>query len=140
MKKNFVLAIVLIIATSTASYGKDTLPGGLGEKLKDPKNLKAVIDSGDSKYVIVDVREKWEYKEGHIPTAINIPGGNTSNIQNPPEKDKYIIIYCENGVRSFLAAMKMHSDGYKFVLDWGGIRKGFFSPELRWPYELKKIE
>lgn len=90
--------------------------------------------------MIVDVREKWEYKKGHIPTAINIPGGDTSNIQNPPEKDKYIIIYCEAGVRSFLAAMKMHSDGYKFVLDWGGIRKGFFSSELRWPYELKKIE
>lgn len=140
MKKNFVLAIVLLIATSTASYGKDTLPGGLGEKLKNPKNLKAVIDNGDSKYVIVDVREGWEYKEGHIPTAINIPRGNTSNMKNPPEKDKYIIIYCEDGLRSLHAAIKMHSDGYKFVLDWGGIRKEIFSSELRWPYELNKIE
>lgn len=139
MKKTFVLTIVLLIATSTASYGKDTLPEGIGEKLKDPKNLKAVIDSGDSKYVIVDVREESEYKEGHIPTAINIPRGNTSNMKNPPEKDKYIIIYCDVGVRSYLAAIKMHSDGYKFVLDWGGIRKGLFSG-LRWPYELKKIE
>jgi rhodanese-related sulfurtransferase len=140
MKKTFILTIVLLIATSTASYGKDTLPAGLGEKLKDPKNLKAVIDSGDSRYVIVDVREGWEYKEGHIPTAINIPGGNTSKMKNPPEKDKYIIIYCEAGFRSWMAAMKMHSDGYKFVLDWGGIRKGRYSSELRWPYELKKIE
>ena len=140
MKKNFVLAIVLLMASSTASYGRDTLPGGLGEKLKNPKNLKAVIDSGDSKYVIVDVREGWEYKEGHIPTAINIPRGNTSNMKNPPEKDKYIIIYCEDGLRSLHAAIKMHSDGYKFVLDWGGIRKEIFSSELRWPYELNKIE
>jgi rhodanese-related sulfurtransferase len=38
-----------------------------------PSNLKKLIDSGNKDFVIVDVRDETEYKEGHIPSAINIP-------------------------------------------------------------------
>ena len=93
MRKVFLIIIVFIMAAGTVSYGQDTLPGGLGKRLKDPKKLQAIIESGDPKYVIVDVRPESQYKRGHIQTAINIPGGITSNMKNPPEKDKYIIIY-----------------------------------------------
>ena len=54
-----------------------------------PKKLKAIIESGDPKYVIVDVRNERQYKKGHIPTAINIFDGKTSIMKNPPEKNKF---------------------------------------------------
>jgi rhodanese-related sulfurtransferase len=133
MKKALLLITVSLLAASSVSYGKDTLPGGLGKELKDTKKLKAIIDSGDPKYVIVDVRTEREYKKGHISTAINIPAGITSDMKNPPEKDKYIIIYCNAGVQSHYAAKRMHANGYKYVLDWGGIW-GY------WPYKLEKSE
>jgi rhodanese-related sulfurtransferase len=133
MKKAFLLITVSLIAASTVSYGQDTLPSGLGKELLDSKKLKAIIQSGDPKYVVVDARTEREYKEGHISSSINIPWGITSNMKNPPGKDKYIIIYCNGGVRSRHAAKKMLADGYKYVLDWGGIF-GF------WPYKLEKSE
>ncbi|MFC1579421.1 rhodanese-like domain-containing protein [Thermodesulfobacteriota bacterium] len=133
MRKAPLIIVFSIMAASTVSYGQDTLPGGLGKELQDPKKLKAIIESRDPKYVIVDVRSESRFKRGHIQTAINIPGGNTSNMKNPPEKDRYIIIYCSIGVRSQYGAKKMFDDGYKYVLDWGGIRG-------RWPYKLEKSE
>jgi rhodanese-related sulfurtransferase len=133
MKKALLLITVSLLAASAVSYGQDTLPGGLGKELLDAKKLKAIIESGDPKYVIVDARTEREYKEGHIQTAINIPAGITLNMKNPPKKDKYIIIYCNIGVQSQYAAKKMHANGYKYVLDWGGIW-GF------WPYKLEKSE
>ena len=131
MRKAFLIIFVIIMAFSSVSYGQDTFPGGRGKELQDPKNLKAIIDNGDPKYVIVDVRPESQYKKGHIQTAINIPGGKTSDMKNPPEKDKYIIIYCNVGVSSQYAAKKMLDDGYRYVLDWGAIW-GY------WPYKLEK--
>ncbi|MFC1580990.1 rhodanese-like domain-containing protein [Thermodesulfobacteriota bacterium] len=133
MKKAFLIIIVSIMAFSNVSYGQDTLPGGLGKELQDPEKLKTIIDSGDPKYVIVDVRPESQYKQGHIQTAINIPEGKTSDMKNPPEKDRYIIIYCNAGVMSQYGAEKMLKGGYKYVLDWGGIW-GY------WPYKLEKSE
>jgi rhodanese-related sulfurtransferase len=133
MKKALLLITVLLLAVSVVSYGQDTFPGGLGKELQDPKKLKAIIESGDPKYVIVDVRDERQYKKGHIPTAINIFDGKTSKMKKPPAKDKYIIIYCNAGVSSHFAAKTMIADGYKYVLDWGGIW-GF------WPYKLEKSE
>ena len=140
MKRVLLLAVVSLIATSTLTFGQDTLPGGLGDEIRDPKKLNAVIHSRDPKYVVVDIRNEYEYERGHIPTAICIPYGRTSSIRNPPEKDKYIIVYCNTGMRSGVAAEQMLADGYKYVLDWGGIEGDFFSGEGGWPYELEKSE
>jgi rhodanese-related sulfurtransferase len=35
--------------------------------------LKKIIDAKNKEYVLVDVRDESEFKEGHIPTAMNIP-------------------------------------------------------------------
>ena len=114
------------------SYGQDTLPGGIGKELQDPKKLKAVIESGDPKFVIVDVRPEYAYESGHIPTAINIPRGFISDVKNPPPKDKYIILYCYGGLTSPGAGERMLADGYKYIFVWGGITD--------WPYDLEKIK
>ena len=60
------------------------------------------------------------------PTAINIPGGVTADMKDPPAKDKYLVLYCLGGMRSPAAGEKMRADGYPHVLVWGGIRN--------WPY------
>jgi len=133
MKKLFIILMISILAVSTVSHAQDTLPSELGKELQNSEKLRAVIESGDPRFIIVDVRSEYQYKSGHIPSAINIPSGVTSNMENPPQKDKYIIIYCNTGVDSQFAAEKMLEDGYKYVLDWGGICG-------HWPYDLEKSD
>jgi len=140
MKKAFLLSLVSLMAVTTVSLAVDTFPKGLGKELMDPAKLKAVIDSGDPKYVVVDIRTESEYERGHIPSAICIPYGRASDVKNPPDKKNYIIVYCNTGVRSQHAAEQMLDDGYRYVLDWGGIWKDMLSTEMRWPYKLETSE
>lgn len=53
--------------------------------------------------VILDVREPFEYKMGHVEGALNIPPARLIN--SPPEladlpRDTEIIVYCLSGSRS----------------------------------------
>ena len=74
-------------------------------------------------YVIVDVRTPDEYKEGHIPNAINIPNEtiNETVYNKLKDKDQLILIYCRSGSRSRQAAYKMQKLGYTNLVDFGGI-------------------
>jgi rhodanese-related sulfurtransferase len=128
MKRLSFIALLLILPFYTPTWAQtDTLPDGLGNEIRTPEGLKKVIDRKDPRFVIVDARSPAEYAGGHIPTAVNIPGGVTADIEAPPSKDKYIVVYCHGGKRAPAACGKMLTDGYKYVFVWGGI--------VNWPYE-----
>ena len=130
MKKILFLMILSLFVPSILSCGQtDTLPNDLGKKISSAKGLKKVIDSRDLKFLIINVRSGPEYYKGHIPSAINIPGGIISDTKNPPPKDKYIILYCNAGLRSEEAGKRMLADGYKYIFNWGGL--------MDWPYKLE---
>lgn len=57
----------------------------------DPNGLNKLIKSGEVN--IVDVRDEKSYKEGHIPTAINIPLSQRHNFEGLTD-DKPNVIYC----------------------------------------------
>ena len=56
--------------------------------------------------VFVDVRDRNEWDEGHIPGAVHVPRGNLeSRIEAAvPDRDAEVIIYCASGARSAFAA------------------------------------
>lgn len=61
-------------------------------------DLKKMID-GKEEMVLVDARSEIDYKQGHIPTAINISPGKFSDIQKflPQGRDKLLVFYCMSG-------------------------------------------
>lgn len=127
MKRLSFIALLLALSFSTLAWGQiNTLPDGLGKNISTPEGLRTLIESKDPRFVIVDVRPPGEYAAGHIPTAINIPGGVTADMKAPPSKEKYLVLYCLGGMRSPSAGEKMLADGYTYVFVWGGIRN--------WPY------
>ena len=73
--------------------------------------------------MILDVRRKDEFDEGHIPGAICIP--NESIIDTQPEElpdlDQIILVYCRSGRRSKEASQKLFDMGYTNVFEFGGI-------------------
>lgn len=96
-----------------------------------PKDAKEMLDENDS-IVLLDVRTKEEYDEGHIPNSILLP---VDNIRKEAEnvitdKDTIIFVYCRSGRRSKNAALELIDLGYTKVYDLGGI--------IDWPYEVEK--
>ena len=71
--------------------------------------------SGDA--TLVDVREKNEWDEGHIPGALHVPRGYLElRIENAvPDKSQPVIVYCAGGTRSVLAARTLQDMGYTDV-------------------------
>ena len=92
---------------------------------------KALMDS-ESGYIILDVREQYEYDEGHIPGAILIPYGEIADRAEKelPDKDQLILVYCRSGRRSKIAAEELVKLGYTNVKEFGGI--------IDWEYETVK--
>lgn len=86
------------------------------------------------KITIVDVREEWEYKQGHIPGAILIPQSGLKkadkevlNRLKAIDRNNMVVVYCAKGVRSRGLAKILKKKGYK-VYNLDGIafwkRKG----------------
>lgn len=72
--------------------------------------------------VVIDLREESEYKEGHIPGAVNIvyKGVNETNIDYP--KDMVLIFCCDRGNSSLLLGRYYSNLGYKVINMYGGFR------------------
>ncbi|MDD3746196.1 MAG: rhodanese-like domain-containing protein [Anaerostipes sp.] len=69
--------------------------------------------------LLVDVREPAQYKKGHLKSAINIPYGI---IQKKEEvENKSLIVYCDYGGQSMLAARHLAKEGYIVYNIVGGV-------------------
>jgi molybdopterin/thiamine biosynthesis adenylyltransferase/rhodanese-related sulfurtransferase len=98
------------------------------------EELKRRMDAGE-KMVLVDVREKDEWRAGYIPGAISIPRGflEIQAEQKLPDKNARIVAYCAGGTRSALAAATLQELGYANVET---ANPGFVRwKDLRWPME-----
>jgi rhodanese-related sulfurtransferase len=72
--------------------------------------------------VIVDVREKDEFDESHIPDAVHMSRGMVElEVEDKfPDRDTTIICHCGGGGRSALAAESLQKMGYKNVRSMAG--------------------
>ena len=80
------------------------------------EELRARQERGE-KFVLVDVREKDEWRQGHIPGSIHIPRGflEMQAASRLPEKDARIVTICAAGIRSAFAAKVLDDLGYTNV-------------------------
>ena len=88
------------------------------------------IMESEENYIILDVRTAEEFQEGHIPGAINIANEviHQNQLDNLPDKEQLILVYCRSGNRSKQASEKLVVQGYTNVYEFGGIKD--------WPGEI----
>ena len=88
--------------------------------------------ASESDYIILDVRRPDEFSAGHIPNAVNIPNESigADEIDELPDKDRLILVYCRSGNRSKQASEKLVRLGYTNIVECGGI--------LDWKGEIEK--
>jgi sulfur-carrier protein adenylyltransferase/sulfurtransferase len=77
---------------------------------------------GEGEAAAVDVRERDEWEEGHIPGAVHIPRGSLEGrIENAvPDRSQPIVVYCAGGSRSAFAARTLEELGYENVASLAG--------------------
>jgi sulfur-carrier protein adenylyltransferase/sulfurtransferase len=86
-----------------------------------PADLKRRLDAGEP-VVVVDVRDPDEYRDGHIEDAANISRGflefRIGTVA--PEPSTPLVLYCQTGLRSMLAARQLKELGYENVINLQG--------------------
>ncbi len=70
--------------------------------------------------VLLDVREQWEYDEGHIPGVTLIPMAEVAGRMSEIPTDKEVIVTCRSGNRSGQVAEFLRSQGYDNVHNMAG--------------------
>jgi rhodanese-related sulfurtransferase len=100
-----------------------------GVKALSPNAFYQLIQQTDSQ--LIDVREPEEYRDGHIPRAINVPIGRLSHHLPLLSKEKPVLLYCQSGNRSGIAARMLKKQGFKEVYH---LRGGLFG----WPYQTTR--
>jgi rhodanese-related sulfurtransferase len=79
------------------------------KKLFTAPDLKAFASNGA---LIIDVRTKEEYQNGHHPKSVNIPLSELSGkISDLKAKQKTIIACCQSGSRSSMAVSLLRKNG-----------------------------
>jgi rhodanese domain-containing protein len=124
MKKyKFIFLLVFLLITGCSSHNNVTHEVAF----IDGEKVYQMIKNKDT--YIIDVREDYEYKSGHLPNSYNIPLADINSISlNNFSHTSTIIVYCRSGNRSNTAANLLIKLGYENVYDMGGI--------TNWPYDL----
>ena len=84
-----------------------------------PKMLDYYVDN--KKAFIIDLRSPADYARSHIKGAVSVPYEGGAFSFRPP-KEKEIVLYCERGSHSLLAARELARVGYRVRSVIGGMR------------------
>jgi molybdopterin/thiamine biosynthesis adenylyltransferase/rhodanese-related sulfurtransferase len=82
--------------------------------------LQALLASG-APLRVLDVREADEFSEGSIPGAVLLPRGKLElQVEALVPRDAHVVVYCQSGARSALAARTLQELGYREVQSLAG--------------------
>jgi rhodanese-related sulfurtransferase len=79
----------------------------------------AEVKDRDDVYVL-DVREQWEYDEGHIPGVTLLPIGEVPARLDEIPTDKEVIVTCRSGNRSSQVTDYLRQNGFDNVHNMQG--------------------
>ncbi len=100
----------------------------------DVDTIRQRLADGDD-FVLVDVREPYEWDKGHLPGAVSYPRGILERDAEAafPDLDAPLVLYCGGGFRSVLAAESLGAMGYTNVQSMDGGWRGW--TEAGYPVE-----
>ena len=84
----------------------------------DAKTLADIKDRSD--VVVLDVREQWEYDEGHIPGVVHIPMNDIPGRISEIPTDQTVIVSCRSGNRSGQVASFLRNEGFTNIHNLNG--------------------
>ncbi len=82
------------------------------------RDLATRLEAGAA--AVVDVRSRAEWEAGHIPGVLNIPAGEIADRMDELPQGRPIVVHCQGGTRSAIAASLLDARGVTEVLDMPG--------------------
>jgi len=119
MPGTLIVAAILLILVVFVSLRRRAASLGLG----NAQALRAVMEDADQEYTLIDVRTPSEYRDGHIPTAVNIPHDKIPGKMPRAAKDSLVVLYCHSGSRASVARAALTAQGYTRVANFGRVGK-----------------
>ncbi len=86
--------------------------------------VKKLLDANES-VILLDVRDKHEFEDGHIPGAVNVSRGTLEfkAALQFPDKNARIVVHCGQDLRSPLATRALNDLGYRNAVNMvGGLK------------------
>lgn len=81
-----------------------------------PDEAKAFMDEHpEGTYTLLDVRQPFEYEEGHLPGATLLPLPDLADSLGELDAGKPLLVYCAVGGRSRMAAQLLANQGFQEV-------------------------
>lgn len=118
MKKIFLVNVIFLLCLCGCSINNKIKNDGT---ISYMEAKEMIINDGA---ILVDVRSKEEYDDGHINGAILLPideiDEDTAS-DNFDSKDSNIIVYCRSGNRSSQAVTLLKNLGYTNIYDLGAM-------------------
>lgn len=143
-------AIYREVVYALARVGYDQVIGYLADDLDAWQALGLPVASGDVKDinaqelrtllsaesapVVVDVREPWEFAQGHVPGARLIPLGDLARRVGELDANTPTVVVCASGSRSQSAAALLGQKGFKTIYNVRGGMLGW----MRAGYAMEK--
>jgi phage shock protein E len=123
--KNFLLIILMILVVASAGVqAQDTAAPAKKAVIENikPDQFDALRKSDTNKIVVLDVRTKKEYSDGHIPGSrlIDFTSDDFEKEVAKLDKNKTYLVHCASGGRSSRACKKMDQLGFKKLYNLEG--------------------
>jgi phage shock protein E len=88
----------------------------------DPEAAKQAWPMIEQGALVIDVRTKKEFTQGHIDGALNIPWQETDKLMSAigTDKTRPVVVYCRSGNRSGKAKVVLETKGYTNIFNATG--------------------
>jgi thioredoxin 1 len=128
---SFIIALFLLLCNSVCG------------QLTDSTKFRSLLPNdflttcqGEEKALLIDVRERFEFRKNRLQNAVNIPSSGSLSISTDTiNKDYNLFFYCTSGVRSKRVAKYFYEKGFRKIFSLeGGIvawRKAGFPVEKK---------
>lgn len=83
-----------------------------------PSAVNEKFQAGD--VTVIDVRGHAEWEEGHLPGVPNIPVGYLAERLDEIPRDRPVVVHCQSGSRSAIAASVLRANGIRNVSNLSG--------------------
>lgn len=120
------LVVVLILGALFGGYRlsqPDSCGAACDVNISTVKPAEFAKQTKEANIVVLDVRTKEEFDQGHLAGAVNIDFNNTTafnDFVSQLDKNKKYLVYCRSGNRSGQAMKMMQDKGFTQITNLDG--------------------